>query len=162
MRASIQKAIELNPDAIYVIGYGPGYCMTINQIRELGYSKPILTTESVAGSDSKPNIKKLGNIYFTYPVVPNSEEYLRQKNRYEDKYKKEFSIFSTYGYDATTLLVDAIISAKAKGASINAVLSSVTDRPTLMGKISFTADGDCVVPISICRMQDNGDVVTLQ
>ena len=154
-RESIAKVIGQNTDAFCIFGYGPGYCNVINQVREAGFNGIILTNDAVVGRDSQSILKRLDNIVYTFPEVPTSSEYQQVKNRFETLYGKNIDIFAAYGYDSVMILAKSMIEAREKHLPTNQILLGFKNVKILMGEISFLANGDCIVPIQLLKLESD-------
>ena len=141
----LKKVKALQPDAVYVPGYERDSGLLIRQ----GVSMGIKTT--FLGGDGWDRIYQYGKeaveggFYSAHwhPEVP-SEKSIHLHKIYKQRYGKRIkSDFTALGYDATTLLFDAVKRAGAwDRAKIRDALSETTDFDAVTGIISFDQNGD--------------------
>ena len=161
-RGLVSKSLKEKPDVIYVIGFGVGYNVVINQIREFGYKGNILTDEPISGPSCTGVIKDFSNIYFTNNPIPESEEYNRFCRVYEQKFNVKPNIFAVYGFDSMKILGEAFLAANGNSAEVPQLILQKKKFKTLLGGIEFKENGDCIIPVAINKMNADGSYVRMQ
>ncbi|MBR6022226.1 MAG: ABC transporter substrate-binding protein [Kiritimatiellae bacterium] len=154
VKSQISKILQSNPDAIYVSGYGIGYFMAINQIRESGFEKIILTTDSVSTPYAKEAIKSCSNILYSGFVVERTEAYIDFEKAYQEKYHELPTRDSVYGYDSIALICDALDNALDGRNLVDNILFHSCAH--LAGDVQFLQNGDTIFPISFIWAEQNG------
>ena len=158
MRSQVAKVLSTNPDAIYIVGFGPGYISAINAIQEARYEGAILTGGEVLQPAYKNNIKKLDNIYLVdtiYDAYSTDEKVLKFNQMYEQKYGKKPGNFAPFNYEAMLILGKALQLPKNVDA-MNYLKHSVKKHSTVFGSISFDENGEVDIPLVIKQMQPDG------
>lgn len=145
-RPQIKKILIDRPDAIYVSGYGISYFGVINQIRESGYKKLILTTDCISIPYAKGVIKDFENILYSGFVVNHTSSYLDFEKRYRDRYHESPTRDSVYGYDSAALLCEALDGAMEKSQVVDFILNKSSVH--LAGEVRYLKNGDTIFPIS--------------
>ena len=160
-RSQISKLLEGHPDVVFVSGYGMGYCAVMNQLREIGFSGPILTGDSISNPESLKNIKDMHDIYFTNQIFPDSDEVKLFKEEFKAEYNRVANLYTAYGYDSFMLLANAIKRAGNDKSLVRDELLKVDSVKTLLGEISFKANGDCEVPLVMNKMLPDGRSIVI-
>lgn len=156
-RPAISKIISNKPQAIYVVGYGNGYYAAINQLRELRYGGTILTCEHISSPESKEKIKNLAGIYFVTQRIEGSERYLRFANKYSSRFGKKPDIYAAYGYDSMNIILQAYQKVGNNPYDIQKCLSKVVDFPAVLGDVSLTPKGECLIALDYAVMKQDGN-----
>lgn len=161
-RAVISKSLTQQPQMVYILGYGTGYNTVVNQVRESGFNGRILTDEPISSPGSVSSIRDFSNIFFTSQRTPETTDYVHFAEEYKAKYKKEPSLYATYGYDSVWILAQVITNTPITRMAIRERLLSGRAFSTLRGEIRFEANGDCVLPIVINKMNPDGTYTQVQ
>jgi branched-chain amino acid transport system substrate-binding protein len=141
----LKKVKALQPDLVYVPGYERDSGLLIRQGVSMGIKTTFLGGDGWAGIYQYGKEAVEGGFYSAHwhPEVP-SEKSIHVHKIYKQRYGKRIdSDFTALGYDATTLLVDAIKRAGAwDRAEIRDALSETTDFDGVTGVISIDENGD--------------------
>ena len=157
MRSQVAKMLAGNPQAIYVAGFGPGFCATINAIKESGYEGYILSGGEILQPAYRNNIKDVNGIYFVDTVFDNysdNERILAFSKKYREKYHIEPGNFAAFNYEAMLILGDAIQQKDIQ--TLDYLKKQIKNRQTIFGKISFDENGEIDIPLVIKQMQPDG------
>lgn len=154
-RPQVLKILADDPDAIYVSGYGISYLGAINQIREAGYKKVILTTDCISTPYAKEVIKEFDSILYSGFVINRTQSYMDFEKKYYDKYHELPTRDSVYGYDSAALLCEALDGVKDPEQLVSFILNH--SNVHLAGAVQFFANGDTIFPISFiwAKTEDN-------
>ena len=155
MRSQVAKMLAGKPQAIYISGFGPGYCATINAIKESGYTGHILSGGGI--QQFAHNIKDLSGIYFVDTIFDNhskNERITAFNKKYQEKYHVEPGNFAAYSYEAMLILGNALQQNEV--SALNYLKNKVKNRDTLFGKVSFDTNGEIDIPLVIKQMQPDG------
>ncbi|MDQ0203993.1 ABC transporter substrate-binding protein [Pectinatus haikarae] len=158
-KATLTKIAATNPDMIYVPGYYEEVGKIIKQARDLGITVPITGGDGwdssklvdIAGADA------LNNTYFTnhYSVQNKTPEADKFITAYKDKYKQDPDAAAVLGYDAATMIIDAIKRAgSADPEKINTALAATKDLQLVSGKITIDKDHNPVKQAVIIEFKD--------
>ena len=156
-RAPIEKILAKKPDAVFCSGYGIGYSMGVNRLRELGYKGPILSSTSFKDTGMKEHVKTDENIYF----VQQADQDINEKKSpfamaYKKRFNKEPDDLSVFGYYSVMLAAEAIKNARTiDKASINAALNNIRQFETPVGTLHIHSDGSS--DLSLILAHTNGD-----
>ena len=163
MRAQLEKARALGPDAIYVVGQALEAGHAVRQARELGVKAQLLGT---IGMESADFLKIAGNsangvIYSAANYNPNSSDsaVASFERNFEAKYGKPADLFAANAYDAVKILVRIMRANGRSSDQIKAGLYAVKDYPGASGLTSFDANGDVTKPIAVKSIKDGKFVV---
>jgi len=117
-RSQIMKVLQLNPEAIYVYGYGKANGLMVKQIKESGYKGLLLGSYNFSIEPTLGIAKSvLEGSYFTVPAFDpslESKEIIDFVNRFQQKYNKLPNWNTVIEYDAVNLIAQVI---KNKGSS---------------------------------------------
>ena len=146
IRPQVSKVLEGKPSGIFVTGFGPGFSICFNRIRESGYTGIILTDPQILEPSYQRQISNLSGIYyvcseFDLPDRGGATQFFSRE--YVKKYKTAPSLFSAFGYTSLKILVDKNLYLRDKG-----------DRyfcETPIGNICFDENGDAILPLYIKR-----------
>lgn len=162
VRNIITKGLAFKPEGVCVIGYGNGYNVLINQLREVGYDGLIFTDEPISGPSCKGVIKDFRKIIFTNNIAPDTPEYRAFVKMYRDKFNLEPNAFSFYGFDSMRILGEAFRAVGGKSSLVPKEILAKKNYETLFGKLVFLDNGDCVMPLNINKMNSDGTYDRLQ
>lgn len=162
-KATLTKIAASNPDMIYVPGYYEEVGKIIKQARDLGITVPITGGDGwdssklvdIAGPDA------LNNTYFTnhYSVQNKTPEADKFIKAYKDKYGQDPDAAAVLGYDAATMIVDAIKRAgSAEPEKINTALAATKDLQLVSGKITIDKDHNPVKQAVIIEFKDGQQI----
>ncbi len=140
-RAQLTAVKSANPDAIFVPGYYTEVGLIARQARSLGIKAPLLGGD---GWDSPKLIEIAGTAlegcyYSTHFSVedksPKVQDFVK---KYQAKYKAMPDGMAPLGYDAMTILADAIKAAgSTEGAKVREELTKIKDYEAVTGKITI-------------------------
>ena len=144
----LTKINSLKPELVFFGGIYPELSLLLKQSRKLGLDAPWMGGDGVYDVSlvklATPEIAE--GTYATMLGVdphslPSAQDFV---TRYEARYG-EIGSFSAYGYDATSVLIEAI--RRAGNADREVVLREVRntkDFPGVLGPINFDAKGDAI------------------
>ena len=140
------------PDGIFFGGMDPQGGPMLRQMEQLG-----LNNVKYFGGDGictdklmelSAGAKTLGNVTCaeggaSLAKMPGGAAW---KVRYDAKYPKEFQVYSPYTYDATNLLVAAMVKAGSADPKVYMPVLAKIEYQGITGKIAFEDDGDLKNP----------------
>ena len=163
-RAPVEKILSKKPDAIFCSGYGIGYSMGINRLRELGYKGPILSSTSFKDTGMKEHVKTDENIFF----VQQADKDINEKKSpfalaYKRRFHKEPDDLSVFGYYSVMLAAEAIKKAKTlNNADIIRALNSIRQFETPIGTLQLNKDGSSDLTLYLAETVGGGKYKVLE
>jgi branched-chain amino acid transport system substrate-binding protein len=147
------------PELVFFGGVYPELSLLIKQADKLGLNVPWMGGDGVYDVTLiklvTPEVAE--GTYATMLGVdprslPEAQDFVK---RYEARYG-EIGSFSAYGYDATSVLIDAIRRAGMKDRkAVLEALKNTKDFPGVLGTINFDANGDAVgQSVGVFRVED--------
>jgi branched-chain amino acid transport system substrate-binding protein len=153
------------PDGIFFGGMDTQGGPMVRQMEQLGMSNVKyfggdgICTDKII--DLSGGAKTLGNVICaeggaSLGKMPGGTAW---KARYDAKYPKQFQVYSPYVYDATMVLVDAMVKAGSTDPKVYGPQLFKTDYQGVTAKIGFEADGELKNPaISLYNYKDGKKV----
>jgi branched-chain amino acid transport system substrate-binding protein len=160
-RTIIAKAKASGADILYAPvtdGVVPFY----KQLRQLGFDKPIVTSDIVTAEHIAVDRSAFEGVYQTQAQDPSSPETVRMQAKYRTKYGRDAQqiLFTAWGYDAMYILADAIDHVGTDGEKVSMYLhSQVKDYSGASGTISIDERGSSPKMESIFQIRDGGFVL---
>lgn len=151
-RTIISKTIAMHPEAVYVAGYGSCYGVVLNQLRECGFRGIILTGDAVMNPETRGQIKDAHSIYFARFMEPTDSAYDAFKMRYKERFGREASVYSAYGYDSFNILISGFKDRKMSAEDVRNSIMERNTYKTLLGTVKFKSNGDCSIPVAVQLM----------
>ncbi len=160
-KAQLTKILAAKPDVLYVSDYYQDVALIAKQARELGFKGPMVGGD---GWDS-PDLVKIGgaavengfftNHYSAEDTRPIVQDFVQ---KYTAKYGAAPDALATLGYDAMTLMLDAIKRAgKTDGKSIRDALKAA-DLAVVSGQVKFDDSRNPVKSAVIIEIKDGKQV----
>ena len=144
--AQLTRIKALNPDAIFVSALPPEKPGILIQARELGISAPFIVSSvtnvevEAAGDAAEGTITFIG--WLPTDDTPGNQAFVQN---YSATYGMEPNAFVASSYAALYVLAEAVKNAQSTDAfSIRDALANIKDFDTILGKLSFNADGDAI------------------
>jgi branched-chain amino acid transport system substrate-binding protein len=158
--AQLTKIKATGPEAIYVGSYYADIAQISRQARQIGLNVPLIGGD---GFDS-PELYKLGGEavaghYFTNHYSPDAKDKVVQDfvGAYQKKYGKVPDALAALGYDAASLMFDAIRRAgKADPKAIRDALAKTKGFKGVSGSVSFDEYRNPVKAAVILQVQKDG------
>ncbi|MFH1500784.1 MAG: ABC transporter substrate-binding protein [archaeon] len=151
-RTDLLKIKSINPDAIYVPGYGADIGIILKQAKELGLTVRFFSSPGI----EIPELFDItGNsaegVIYSVPVFDPSNPSVRSyAEPYKNKYGEESEFIAANSYDAVHILADAIESCNGDDSTcIKNYLYSLRNYPGVGGKTSFDHNGDVIKPVAM-------------
>jgi branched-chain amino acid transport system substrate-binding protein len=157
-RAQLTAIRAAKPDAIYVPGYYQEVALIVKQGREIGLTMPFFGCDGWA-NEALISIggKAVDGCYFTNHFSPDDEAPI-VKNfvaKYRDKYGTVPDTFAALGYDAASILCDAIKRAGSSDSQqIRDALAKTKGFEGVTGVISLDANRNAAKPVLVITVQD--------
>jgi branched-chain amino acid transport system substrate-binding protein len=155
IRTPITKVLAEKPQAIYVTGFGPGYCTAIKQVRELGYKGILLTDCSLSVPWVKEQVGSAAqDAYFTDGAFNESNpRTLKFSKAYEHKFNSKPSFVAAFAYDSLKIAAESLEKGDGSADSLVLALSSISKFDGLSGQLSFDGKRDIVIPLKVSKFK---------
>ncbi|WP_414501176.1 ABC transporter substrate-binding protein [Zymobacter sp. IVIA_12111.31 C1] len=142
-RSIITKTARNRPDALYLVQFYEDGASLLQQLRQLGVRKPLYATSSLVEEQlitlAGPAAEgvKLPSSFSVAAASPTAKAYIAQ---YRDRFHTDPNLFSAQAYDATNIVLDAIVKgggAEATRQSVRDALAKTKDFPGVTGVTTF-------------------------
>jgi len=139
-RTQLTKIKQAEPDVLVIAGAKDNYPILLKQIKELGISATILTSETFYDQDvlSKSGKNNVEGIYTLFQKDP--QDYVNFNQKYTTRFGEEPSAYSMYAYDGAMSLIKALKEGDNIG-KVRANLLGISFNGA-SGKIGFNTEGD--------------------
>lgn len=158
--ALLTKVKQANPDVLYIPDYYNKVGLIAKQARQLGIKSILMGGD---GWDSPEMLKIAGdaivNGYFTNHYSPDDPrpEVQEWVKKYLAKYGSNPDALATLGYDATSLLIEAIKRANSDNPTkVKEALQGIRDFKSVSGKISLDEQGNPIKNAVILKYTKTG------
>jgi branched-chain amino acid transport system substrate-binding protein len=150
----VEKIVEHNAQAVFLAGEeGAGTAELWRDLHEASPNLLLLGSSSMAGESFTSQIgAAAANTYLTTPVLP-TRLYPAAAQKVLSHYRTVFGVeggpYSLYGYEAMTLVLDAIRAAGPRGNDRQTVIDHVfatKNRNSVIGRYSIEASGETTLP----------------
>jgi branched-chain amino acid transport system substrate-binding protein len=166
----VEKIVESHAQAVFLAGgEGKG---TVALWRDLYKAQPsllLLGSSALAGEAFASQIGAAGaNTYLTTPVLPNSlypPSAQRVLRAYRATFGTEGNAYALYGYEAMTVVLDAVRNSGARGNDRETVIDRVfatKNRNSVLGRYSVEADGETTLSRYGVDRVSNGQLAFLR
>lgn len=149
-RSQLTQIWSVKPDVIFVGATPQALALILQQARTLGITSAFVATDTSEGTQELVDLvgKLADGLVFPFAPTPSGKEYTDFIASYKSKYGQEPPAYAAEGYDATTLLLKAIIASKdGTSDSIKSQLQRIGQGfAGASGLISFEANGDVQKP----------------
>ena len=145
-RSIVTKASRTRPDAFYLVQFYEDGASLLQQLRQLGNRKPLYATSSLVEEQliklAGPAAEgvKLPSSFSVTAASPAAKAYIAE---YRDRFHTDPNLFSAQAYDATNIMLEAIVNgggAKATRQSVRDALAQTKDFPGVTGATTFDPD----------------------
>ena len=157
-RAQLTAIQAAKPDAIFVPGYYPEVALIIKQGRQIGLTMPFLGCDGWANQALLAvGGKAIDGCYLTNHFSPDDQAPVVKDfvTKYQATYGSLPDTFAALGYDAASILCDAIKRAgSADSQEIRNALAKTAGFDGVTGKISLDANRNASKPCLIITVKD--------
>lgn len=162
--AMVAETIQLQPEAIFLIGYVDRIADLVKTLRGAGITTPIFSSGSITPEFPTLAGEAAEGVVFSRPdfrMIGNAAQVSRFIAAYTARYGHEPGDYAAYGYDAVKILAAAIADNETAGAGIHLALRTpTTDYRGVTGNIVFGSAGGDVVASPTTYIIHQGQVVT--
>lgn len=154
VRGQILKILKSSPDAVFVFGFGPGYITVFNQLKESGYSGPILTDEviTIPGYVDKIIDNAKGVYYSSTAFDPEDTKSLYYDvfvTPFKSKMQNDPNAHAAFAYFSVDSLSKAIDFADKNNVSVDDAFVELGPFPSIIGSAQYNSVGELKTEIFI-------------
>ncbi len=163
MRNQIAKCLQSDPDSFFVTGFGDGFGVCVNQIREAGFKGTIFTNSgmSIKYFQNQTLNSNEGVIFPTTPFTYGNEK--ASVRQFCEKFKStsgmDASYAAAFGYESLQLIAKAVEHGSASQEGIKEGLSKLRKVQSLLGEVSYDEKGEIQIPVVIMKMHNQVPVL---
>jgi branched-chain amino acid transport system substrate-binding protein len=156
----VEKAVRANPDAVLYEGASIAAAATLwQELRAADHSIALLGTSALANETFASQLGDAAGTYITTPVL-DAARYPAPAARVLAEYRAKFGgapgAYALYGYEAMSVVLDAIRAAGRHGNDRRAVIAKLLatrNRESVLGRYSIEADGETTLsPYGVDRI----------
>jgi branched-chain amino acid transport system substrate-binding protein len=157
-RTQITKVMAANPDVIIALPLMPTAAnVMLNQVRELGFKKPLIGNEIFSLQSVIHNKNSEGMFVTVYRNDTESLEFMSFLGQYKKVYGKDIqeALYGAISYDTYNLIADSVKACASKNSDcIKDFLYGVKDYNGISGSITIDSNGDAVRDFSLKQIVD--------
>ena len=147
LKDMVGKIAAYQPDMLYVTGRGDLMAKVIEALRKAGVNAPVMGTSTfysdalLADKEFKPVDEGMivGTCVPPVQFMPSAQQF---QNRFQSKTNGRLSAYALFGYVAAQIAIDA--ATQGRSADKNSLIRQLDAGvfPTVIGQVSFRANGD--------------------
>ena len=147
LKTMVDKIVAYQPDMLYVTGRGDLMAKVIEALRKAGVTAQVMGTSTfysdalLADKAFKPVEEGMivGTCVPPVEFIPSAQQF---QNRFQSKTNGRLSAYALFGYVAAQIAIDA--ATQGRSADKNSLIRQLDAGvfPTVIGQISFRANGD--------------------
>jgi branched-chain amino acid transport system substrate-binding protein len=153
--AILTKTASLNPDVLFLPDYYNKVNLLAKSAREKGVKAPLLGGDGWDSPELDTKATEGGyfsNHYSPEDTRPEVQDWVK---KYQAKYKAVPDALATLGYDATNLLINAVVTAGSNDPSkIRDAMAATKGFKAVSGSITFDQNGDPVKSAAVIQIKD--------
>lgn len=145
------RLLSLEPDAVFVAGYGPGYVTVLQHLAEREFKGIIMTDFTLT---APPVLKAVSGLPDNCLVVaPKISEEFRERARSAFPEAAYFVNLAT-AHDSILLMAEAVkLRADKPSDDLKTALRNSVSQRAALGVVQFNEKGDVVVPLEIIELK---------
>ncbi|HEU0167605.1 MAG TPA: branched-chain amino acid ABC transporter substrate-binding protein [Chloroflexota bacterium] len=171
--AIVTKVKAANPDMMFFPNQGPECPLIEQEMQKQGVKFKLMSTDGCHDKDQfitkaqgAANGNFVSDIGATYDSTDAGKAWGAQ---FKQRFNADPTVFTSYAYDATNVILNAIAAAaKTKGglnltpADVNTAIGATSGYKGLLGDISFNSKGDITAPVVSIFQVANNDFTLLK
>ena len=168
IKTQISKILKSNPEAVYVTGYGLGYVVALNQLREVGYKGIILADAAIDDPRVQKNIVDKKDIIYAGSALedninesPATQDFFNKYREIVEDSEANVPPQAPFTFEGAMVLINAFSSEGKSRVGIRDFIGNLKDFPSIFGDISFDKAGEIYFPIHVKKYDENGAPLTL-
>lgn len=165
-KGQLTKLRELNPDAIFFVGWRQEIGIILKQLKELEIHTVLLgcagTFEEPGVAEMAKELAKTEKVFFTTTALgldAENQTYQRFREKYRGKYSQDPEVFAATAYDAIKLITDGMKKEGYDALKIANYLKNVKDYQGATGVTTFLPSGEVLQPVALKTVKDGGFAV---
>lgn len=149
-RTQWEKIKAANPEAVWIIGYGPAYSVVVRQMKEAAVKADLLADMTLGLPVTLKNVGDAaeGVVYVDGPLDPAFAA------RFQAKYGEPPTSYAGYAYDIVMMLDKVRRETGSGAADIQKGFAGIKDYPGAMGVITMLPNRDAALRFVLMRVQD--------
>ncbi|HCB35541.1 MAG: hypothetical protein A2W52_04315 [Candidatus Taylorbacteria bacterium RIFCSPHIGHO2_02_49_25] len=165
-RTQITRIKASKPDALLVIAPGQHAPRILQQLRELGFNRPLLSNNWTIKNPFLTDLSLANGVVFTdyqYQMdEPSSGNTMRNDfvQHFRETYREDPPIVAATAYDALNLIASAVNQGITDASSVASFISRTKDYPGASGDWTFNSDCEASQG-AVLRVVKNGQFVPL-
>ena len=149
-------------EAIFIPGYYDEVGLIIKQARELGITVPVLGVDGFESPEllNLAGAENLNDVYYTnhYSKTLESAEHDAFVKAYEAEYNESPNAFAALAFDATNLMLDALVRAgEADPIKVNDAIQATKDFKTVTGTVTIDELHNAVKSAIVIELENGVD-----
>ena len=159
-RSTAMKAIQTNPEAVYVRGFGSSYEAILRSLGELKYDGLVLGDLVMSLPTTYNNTK--GCVNGAYVIASELDVKSKKKiiRDYVENYKEKYNIqpcfWDALGFDSMIFLAKGIELGKQIPEKVKNALYDIDSIELLLGNNHFDKNNDAIFDMSVYKIEENG------
>lgn len=146
LTALVERAISLNPEAVFLADYASPVVEMIQQLRQKQFPGRILTVSAFATPQSIAAAGTQGEgVFVTQPQFSAEDETATVKSfveAYRSRFKETPSVFAAHGFDSMQVIGYALRNGGDSGTNFWKGMRAMKDLPGVTGLLQFDEKGD--------------------
>jgi len=156
-RSHLQKLRKTNPECAFLPSHHTEGALILRQAREIGIKIPFLGGDGIFRPELIDIASNAANNTYISSMSwrPDSDDPLVKEFvvKFKEKYVKEPNVFSAYYFDATNIILDAILNGAKTSDEIKSYLYQ-NEFMGVTGKTKFDRYGEVEKPIDIFKIEN--------
>lgn len=141
------RILQLDPEAVFVVGYGPGYIAVLQQLAESDYSGIIMTDFTLTAPPVYKTTNALpGNTLVLSPIILDSFKKMVEGSFSDPAYY----INIASAYDSVKMAISAIEKSDSKDVSVtDAMEEAIINHGSFGDGLAFDQNGDLKITLEV-------------
>lgn len=163
-RSLVGSVLSQDPEAIYVIGYGPAYISVIKQVRELSPKTAVLSDLSfpnpavlAALGDAAEGVVFDGTD--AELTEPETEAATHFRKLYIERFQAEPFMVAGFAYDSLVLITHAAMSSGEFTVPDKALAIQLSPFNGIMGEIQLSEQGESDISLKLMKRVDKKNIL---
>lgn len=159
VRNQVAKCMEENPDGVFITGFGDGFGVCINQLKQAGYKGKVLSNSCMSMQYfQRQTWNAHEDIVFPstiFSLISSNPDVSKFYEKYELKTGKIPSYTAAFGYEALNLIARAAERGDTTRNGIRGGMLSLGNVPSLLGMINYDESGEIHLDLKILQMKNH-------
>jgi len=139
---------DMDPDCVWVVGYGPAYSVVLTQMKEAGMRADLLADMTLGLPTTQKNVGE-GAEGVVYVDGPMDDDFVK---RYESEYGEIPTSYAGYAYDIV-MMIDSVFRDRGSAPDdIRTGLQSIRGFPGVMGPVTILDNRDAALQLVLMKI----------